>query len=78
MSEGKVTITVSVAFDESAGVKEGNSFKSTAVFENLEDLHEKADVVSQKLLANLKKKLPAKFAQTKLGDKPKLEEEATA
>jgi hypothetical protein len=68
LSEGKVSITVSVAFEESAGVKESNSFKSTAVFENLEDLHEKTDIVSQKLLANLKKKLPAKFAQTKLGE----------
>ena len=73
MPEGKVTITVSVAFNESIdGVKEGNSFKSTANFDTLEDLHEKADVVSQKLLDNLTKKLPAKFKQSKL------EEEATA
>jgi len=37
LHEGKVTITVSVVFDESTeGVKEGNSFKSTANFETLE------------------------------------------
>lgn len=73
MHEGKVTITVSVAFEESTeGVKEGNSFKSTATFDTLESLHEKAEVVSQKLLDNLSKKLPAKFKQSKL------EEEATA
>ncbi len=79
MHEGKVTITVSVAFEESINnVKKGSSFKSTSTFETLEGLHEKADVDSQKLLKDLKNDLPAKFSQPKLTDKPKLEEEATA
>ena len=69
LPEGKVTITISVAFDESVnGVKKGSSFKSTANFETLEGLHEKADVETQKLLKDLKNDLPAKFAQTKLGE----------
>lgn len=69
MPEGKVTITISVAFEESAaGVKKGSSFKSTANFETLEGLHENADVETQKLLKDLKNDLPAKFAQTKLGE----------
>ncbi len=69
MHEGKVTITVSVAFEESINnVKKGSSFKSTSTFETLEGLHEKVDVDSQKLLKDLKTDLPAKFAQTKLGE----------
>jgi len=69
LHEGKVTVTVSVAFDESVnGVKKGNSFKSTVIFDTLEELHEKADVVSQKLLKDLKSDLPAQFSQTKLGE----------
>ncbi len=69
MHEGKVSITISVAFDESVnGVKKGSSFKSTVNFETLEGLHEKTDVETQKLLKDLKTDLPAKFAQTKLGE----------
>ncbi len=68
MHEGKVSITISVAFDESVnGVKKGSSFKSTANFENLENLHEKAEIESQKLLKDLKDDLPAQFKQQKLG-----------
>ncbi len=57
MPEGKVTITISVSFDESVnGVKKGSSFKSTVNFETLEGLHEKTDVEKSELRAFPKKK----------------------
>ncbi len=66
--EGKVTITFKVDFDETDEIKEGNSFRSSASFTTLEQLHEKVDLLCINLKKKIKEKFVAKFEQTKLDE----------
>ncbi len=66
--EGKITITFKVDFEEDEEVKEGNSFRTSAFFATLEQLHERVETISVNLCKTLKKKLPADFKQPKIDD----------
>ena len=68
--EGKVTITIKIdVAEDTDNIKDGNSVKSTALFVSIEGLHERAEELALKLLNKLSKKFPAKYSQTRLGDK---------
>ena len=65
-TEGKITISFKIDFEETDEIKEGNSFKSSSSFTTLEQLHEKAELLCINLRKKLSDKFEAIFKQTKL------------